>query len=301
LPLCSVVVPAHNRPDELRRALRSVASQSLPDLECIVVDDASTQPIQCVVEEFDERFSCLRRNVNGGPTAARMSGLERAQGELVMSLDSDNELFPWALERAAHYLHVHPGVDAAIGLLLFPDGLRLRVGEGVKVVSPEEFSAVSSLDGAGDSVPLVRREVVTEWLRLSGDYFVTEFVFTLSLFLRHSALYVDEPWGRFHIASHQRVSANQRDPRRYQDIETFIADLRPLIGTSPCRPLDAVLVNMWAQLVRAHRRREAAVLAEWMRERGISTWTAATRKLAWAARRRIRAPWARSHPRVHVL
>jgi glycosyltransferase involved in cell wall biosynthesis len=49
----------------LRRALSSIAAQTLADLECSVVDDASPEPIKPVVDEFDERFHYVRRATNG--------------------------------------------------------------------------------------------------------------------------------------------------------------------------------------------------------------------------------------------
>jgi glycosyltransferase involved in cell wall biosynthesis len=288
VPLISLVIPVRDRQGELRRALKSVAAQTLTDFECIVVDDCSRQPIQPVVLEFDERFRYVRRNTNGGPTAARFTALEQATGQFVTGLDSDNELFPWALERAVHYLRTHPEAGASIGQYVFPDGLRARVASGVKVVRPEDFVTISSFAAAGDAVALCRRDVVEEWLvRLHRDYFASEFVFWLSMFLGHSAVYVDEPWGRFHTAAANKVSAEPQDPRRFGDVERFIKDFRPLIGTSPCGPLDELLVLMWPRLIRAHRYDEAAALAGWMRDRGLSTWVAAAHAVVTALRRRV--------------
>jgi glycosyltransferase involved in cell wall biosynthesis len=57
MPLFSIITPVFNRQDELRRALCSIAGQTLTDFECIVVDDASSMPIKPVVDEFDESFN----------------------------------------------------------------------------------------------------------------------------------------------------------------------------------------------------------------------------------------------------
>ena len=279
--------------------MRSVADQTLADFECIVVDDGSSQPIESVVAEFDERFSYVRRKANGGPTAARLTGFERATGDLVARLDSDNELFHWTFDRAAHYLRTYPEADAANGLYVFPDGFHARVAAGVKVVGADEFAALSSPEALGDAVSIVRRRVVEEWLRLRRDYYVTELVFSLSLRVihSHSVVLVDEPWGRFHTTAANKVSTGSLDPRWLEDIEKFVNDFRPLLGSSPCGPVDVALIDMWARLVRARRYREAASVADWMRQRGIPLRTAIRRKLLWASRRRITSlvPCLRPH------
>ena len=114
-PRLSVVVPVFNRPSELRRALASVREQTLADLECIVVDDASTDTIRPVVDEFDERFRYVRRESNGGCAAARLDGFRYCRGTYATTLDSDNEMFPWALERAAKLLEQEPSAGVLPG------------------------------------------------------------------------------------------------------------------------------------------------------------------------------------------
>ncbi len=49
MPLVSVVIPTHNRAGLVARAIASVLGQSFTDLECIVVDDASTDATQQAV------------------------------------------------------------------------------------------------------------------------------------------------------------------------------------------------------------------------------------------------------------
>lgn len=297
-PVVSVIVPVYNRQAELRRALQSVADQTLGDFECVVVDDGSTQPIRPVVDEFDERFSYVRRPENGGPTAARITGCEHVTGELVVVLDSDNEFFPWALDRAAHYLREHPEADAATGLYVFPDGLHNRVPDGEKLVGPDEYAALSSPHG-GDSVGVLRHSVVEEFLRLPRGYFNFDLLFTMTLRMSHLVLLVDEPWARFNVDAADRMSG-RRDARSrgVSDIQRFVNDFRPLVGASPCGPVDMALINMWIRLVRARRYRDAAPVADWMRDRGISRTQAARRKATWALRARLGS--VRGSPRVYV-
>ncbi len=286
MPLISVIIPVYNRTDSLRRALRSVAAQTLTDLECLVVDDASTESVEPIVREFDERFRYLRRDTNGGCTAARLTGCAHVTGQLILSLDSDNELFPWALARGAQYLQDYPEADAAVGLFVFPDGFHVRVAEGVRLAGPEEFAARSSPLAGADSVGIYRGSLAQEWLHLRPDYFNLDLVFTLFVRLRHRVVLVDEPWGRYDPTGGDRLTV-RRDARELDDMRKFVNEFRPLVGTSPCRPIDMVLMNMWQRLVRARRHRDAAIVADWLRDRGLSPWMAFRRKAAWTIRNRI--------------
>jgi glycosyltransferase involved in cell wall biosynthesis len=88
-PLFSVIIPTHDRQMLMSEAVESVLSQTIRDLECIVVDDASPEP---VVVSADPRVRLVRRHVNGGPAAARNTGMSAAQGRYLAFLD-DDELF----------------------------------------------------------------------------------------------------------------------------------------------------------------------------------------------------------------
>ncbi|MFZ1680835.1 MAG: glycosyltransferase, partial [Rhizobiaceae bacterium] len=82
-PLLSVVIPARGRQDDLDRAVRSVAGEQV-DLEIIVVDDASPDPLVLPGElAGDKRLRLVARQANGGAGAARNTGLAMARGRLV--------------------------------------------------------------------------------------------------------------------------------------------------------------------------------------------------------------------------
>lgn len=91
-PLFSVVIPVYNRPDALLRAVSSCLQQSLDDLEVIVVDDGSEQPVAARLAALDDgRVSCIRVEPNGGVSNARNVGMDNATGRYVAFLDSDDE------------------------------------------------------------------------------------------------------------------------------------------------------------------------------------------------------------------
>ena len=156
------------------------------------------------------------------------------------------------------------------------------------MVGAKDFAQFATPESQGDSVWIVRSSVVDDWLRLSRDYFATDLVFLLQLFRSHSALCVDEPWGRYHVDAGGRITEIRgQDPRRLDDISSFVRDFRPVVGTSACAPVDSHIEGMWMTLLRARRYRQALALAGWMRERDISIPGATRRRLQAALRRRL--------------
>jgi glycosyltransferase involved in cell wall biosynthesis len=96
-PLFSVVIPTYGRAELLREAVGSVLAQTVDDLECLVVDDASPEP---VATPPDPRVRVIRRERNGGSAAARNTGLATARGRYVAFLDDDDLWTPDRLEIA---------------------------------------------------------------------------------------------------------------------------------------------------------------------------------------------------------
>lgn len=96
-PLFSVVVPTYDRPALLPQAVASILGQSVADLECIVVDDAS--PAAPNLPD-DPRLVVVRRTHNGGPAATINTGAARARGRYLAFLADDDLWTPDRLELA---------------------------------------------------------------------------------------------------------------------------------------------------------------------------------------------------------
>jgi hypothetical protein len=93
----SVVVPAYNAEAYVGRALASALAQTEPDIEVLVVDDASTDrtaEIVAAIAAADPRVRLLRAPVNAGPGAARNRGLAAARGTWIALLDADDAFAP---------------------------------------------------------------------------------------------------------------------------------------------------------------------------------------------------------------
>lgn len=99
-PLVSAVIPTRNRAGRIADAVRSILAQTYPDVEIVVVDDASEDGTEGVLGELAARHSLqiVRLPHAGGAAVARNVGAEEARGELVAFLDDDCRWHPSKLE-----------------------------------------------------------------------------------------------------------------------------------------------------------------------------------------------------------
>jgi GT2 family glycosyltransferase len=95
-PTVAVVIPTHDRRESLLRCLDALERQTRPPDEVIVVDDAGRDGLAAAVEarRGDLPVLVVRRATNGGPAAARNTGLAAVTTEVVALTDSDCEPAP---------------------------------------------------------------------------------------------------------------------------------------------------------------------------------------------------------------
>ena len=90
-PLLSIVIPTRDRPHLLPRAVQSALDQTMDDLEVIVVDDASAEPVN--LPDCD-RLCVIRLSQPRGGAGARNAGTAAARGRYIAYLDDDDRLLP---------------------------------------------------------------------------------------------------------------------------------------------------------------------------------------------------------------
>jgi glycosyltransferase involved in cell wall biosynthesis len=93
-PLVSVCVSAHNYARYLPACLESILRQSHRPVECIVVDDGSSDDTQEVLERYRGRIQIVRHETPRGQLAAIISAFARARGQFVCFVDADDVIYP---------------------------------------------------------------------------------------------------------------------------------------------------------------------------------------------------------------
>ena len=105
MPKISVVIPCFNLGIYLGEAIDSVLSQTLEDIEIIVVNDGSTNAeTNQIIDKLDKLKIKVINIRNQGPSVARNIGIAQANGEYILSLDADDKIASTYLEKAVQVL-----------------------------------------------------------------------------------------------------------------------------------------------------------------------------------------------------
>ncbi|WP_456081310.1 glycosyltransferase family 2 protein [Mediterraneibacter sp.] len=110
--MISVIVPIYNTEQYLKKCLESIRTQTYYDIEVIMIDDGSTDNSRTIANQYvirDKRFRLFSQN-NSGVSKARNKGLELAEGEYILFVDSDDWLEPKMLDILIHNMYKY-GVD----------------------------------------------------------------------------------------------------------------------------------------------------------------------------------------------
>lgn len=125
----SIIIPTYNVASYIIECLESVASQTYRgSLECIVVDDCGTDDSIALADNFIQHylgkidFRILHREKNGGLSAARNTGLNKAKGEFVYFLDSDDYITPDCIESLVEVAKHFPKVEIVQGGIVNTQG-----------------------------------------------------------------------------------------------------------------------------------------------------------------------------------
>lgn len=100
-PRISIVTPSYNQGAFIEETIRSVLLQGYPNLEYIVIDGASTDGSVEIIERYQPWLTYWTTETDHGQAEAINKGLDRATGEIVNWLNSDDLLYIGALKRVA--------------------------------------------------------------------------------------------------------------------------------------------------------------------------------------------------------
>ncbi len=139
LPRVSVVITNFNLGKHLPETLASVRASDHPDVEVLIVDDASTEPadreLLRQVEQAAPGVRVIRNSGNLGLSASRNVGIEAATGQYVLPLDADDCLSPTFLSLAVRALERHAAFDVVV-----PSTAYFRSDEARRALSLTDFA-----------------------------------------------------------------------------------------------------------------------------------------------------------------
>lgn len=163
--LVSAIVPCYNYGRSVGQAIESVLKQTYSPIECIVVDDGSTDETPSVVARFERRVRLIRQE-NQGISAARNAGITAARADFLAFLDADDCWYPEKIARQLDVLKRRPelgavgcateivNADRSTSRIYLPPVPSDRLAQNLRNVAMRRLWVGGSMSGA-----LVRREV----------------------------------------------------------------------------------------------------------------------------------------------
>ena len=132
----SVLVSSYNYARFLKTAIDSALAQTYPEVEVIVVDDGSTDDSPRIIARYGSRLVSLFKP-NGGQASALNAAVRASSGDVIVFLDSDDALYPHAIDRAVSALRA-PGASKVHWNLnvcdpdgtIHPERVRSELSEG---------------------------------------------------------------------------------------------------------------------------------------------------------------------------
>ena len=116
-PLVSIITPSYNQGRYLEATIRSVLEQDYPVIEYIIIDGGSTDESLEIIQRYAGRLAYWESMPDRGQAHAVNKGLQRARGEILGWINSDDVLAPGAVSLAVQTLRSQPGIDVVYGRL----------------------------------------------------------------------------------------------------------------------------------------------------------------------------------------
>ena len=191
--MVSVTLVTYNSGRFIKRCLESVLEQKYPDLEIVVVDNASTDGTIDILEQFEDRVRIEYNDENIGFAAAQNQAIGLSRGEWVLTLNPDVLLMPGFIQGMVDAGQLHPRIGSVCGKLLailsnfelpekplidstgmfFTPMLR-HLDRGSQEPDGGHFNNFEYVFGATAAAALYRREMIDD-ISIDGEFFDSDF------------------------------------------------------------------------------------------------------------------------------
>ena len=196
----TIFTPTFNRKELLGKLYSSLQNQTYRDFEWLIVDDGSADGTEERVKEF---INGKKLNIryfyteNGGKQRAYNFGVDKAEGELFICLDSDDEYVETGLETILKYWEKYKNNNEIAGmgyLSTYPDGKVIGREFPEKEMISTQFDIYNKYGVKGDKGLMFRTEILKKYPFpvFEGEKFTTEAVVYNRICQKYKMLYVNE-------------------------------------------------------------------------------------------------------------
>jgi glycosyltransferase involved in cell wall biosynthesis len=273
-PRFSVVIPCYNASRFLPITLASVATQTMPPHEIIVVDDGSIDDSAQIAARFDSAIRVIRQT-NQGESIARNRGIEMATGDWIAFLDADDVWRPTKLDRQAQL--IADDVVAVATAYYSIDAEGRPIADNAPSAGTYSVRAMAVSSPIHLSSLIVRRSAAVRFPEWTKD--AEDLVYCLDLLLSGQIVCVDEPLTGYRRHAGGQSHSYTIELQWHATIERWLADNS---GHLTQEDVQAIRDGWTERLV------NAAVLAYYKRN-----W-----QEYWALRNYLAARGALSHDRL---
>ena len=114
-PLVSIITPSYNQAQYLEDTIQSVIQQDYPNLEYIIIDGASTDGSQEIIEKYKDKLAWSVSEPDQGQADAINKGFKKANGEIIAWLNSDDLYLPGVIFSAVEAFQKNPTAGVIYG------------------------------------------------------------------------------------------------------------------------------------------------------------------------------------------
>lgn len=161
----SIVIPVYNAEKYIEEMIQSVINQTYSNWNLILIDDGSTDKSGQICDRYKNDHIFVFHNKNMGQVAARIDGIQRADGDYTLVLDADDSINPHYLERANEILN-----NYEYDVVMFPYEL-----------CDDHLNPSGQLSSIPDRVGRMDRDEVLHWIIKTYSHGLVDKVIKTSL------------------------------------------------------------------------------------------------------------------------
>ncbi|TAH22779.1 MAG: glycosyltransferase [Cytophagales bacterium] len=191
----TIITPSFNQGQFLETTIQSVLNQQYSNLEYMIFDGGSNDESVEIIEKYRGKLAYWESKKDRGQSHAINKGFEKATGDIVTWLNSDDQLMPNVLQQVAQYFEENPEIAFLHGKTLLIKELKADFGQGIVKGAEDNDLAYKYLAGLPFPQPsaFFRKSMIEEFGLLNeGYHYGMDYDFFLRMSLNYNGLKVND-------------------------------------------------------------------------------------------------------------